>query len=331
MQKLINQPQQFVTEMLEGVLAAHGDTLVEVADRVLVRAASPIQGKVSIVTGGGSGHLPLFLGYVGDRMADGVAVGEVFASPSAVAFHEAARATDGGAGVLYLIGNYGGDRMNVDMAVELATEAGIEAAVVLGTDDIASAPRAERSRRRGVAGILFAFKAAGAVAAKGGDLAQVAAAAEHAVARSGTMSVGLGPCILPEVGRPTFDLEPGQMEIGVGIHGEPGIRRGALEPADRVTDTMVDALLEDLAIADGDSVAVLVNGLGATPPEELYVLYRRIAQRLAQRSVGIAHRWIGEYATSLEMSGASVSLLHLDPELDRLLAVPARTPFFALS
>ncbi|MGC8628116.1 MAG: dihydroxyacetone kinase subunit DhaK [Acidimicrobiales bacterium] len=330
MKKLINRPERFVDEMLEGLIAAHVGELrsASLDNRALVRADAPLRGKVGIVTGGGSGHLPLFLGYVGQGLCSGVAVGNVFSSPSSEQVLAATRAVDGGEGVLYLYGNYGGDVLNFDLAAEMAKAEGIDVETVLGTDDVASAPPERREQRRGIAGLVFAYKCAGAVAERGGTLKEVAAAARRAVLWTGTMGVGLSPTVLPEAGQPTFEIGEDEMEIGVGIHGEPGLHRGRLEPADDVAERLAVSVMEDLHLARGDQVAVLVNGLGATPLEELYILYRRVRQLLDEASITVYRSFIGEYATSLEMAGASLSVLKLDDELVRLLDAPARSPLF---
>jgi dihydroxyacetone kinase len=329
MQKILNDPDRFVDEMLDGILIAHPHELRAAGDaRAIVRADAPIAGKVAIATGGGSGHLPLFLGYVGDGLVDGVAVGNVFASPSADTMLEVTKAIDGGRGVLYLYGNYGGDIMNFDLAAELAADDGIEVATIRGADDVASAPKGQESRRRGIAGIFFLYKIAGAAAAAGASLADVVGVTERAAANLRTMGVALSPCIVPAAGRPTFELPEGEMEIGMGIHGEPGVRRGVLAPADSIADELVEAIVADLDLAAGDRVAALVNGLGATPKEELYILYRRVHQLLGERSIRVDRVWLGEFATSLEMAGASLTLLRLDDEFVRLLDAPARSPFW---
>lgn len=330
MKKIINSPDAFADEVLEGILLAHPDRLRSASDdnRAVVRATMPA-GKVGIVTGGGSGHLPLFLGYVGRGLCSGVAVGNVFSSPSADQIFAATEASDAGRGVLYLYGNYGGDVFNFDLAGDLADAEDIEVATVVGTDDVASAPREKRETRRGVAGIFFAYKVAGAAAERGDDLATVAALAQLAVDNTGTVGVGLSPTILPAAGKPTFDLPEGEMEIGIGIHGEPGSHRGTLETADEISDRLLAQILDDLGLVAGDRVAVLVNGLGATPLEELYVLYRRVAGELAARSIPIHRAYVGEYATSLEMAGASLSLLKLDDQLTELLDAEADSPFFS--
>jgi dihydroxyacetone kinase len=328
-QKIINGADAFVDEMLEGIVLAHPGQLRAAGDpRAIVRGDAPVQGKVGIATGGGSGHLPVFMGYVGEGLADGAAVGNVFASPSADQMLAVTRAIDGGAGVLYIYGNYGGDVMNFDLAVELADAEGIRVETVLGADDVASAPRGEEARRRGIAGIFFLYKVAGSRAAEGATLDEVKAVAERAAAGVRSMGVALSPCTVPSAGRPTFELPAGEMEIGMGIHGEPGIRRGPLEPADAIADQLVAAILQDLPHERGDRVAVLVNGLGATPKEELYILYRRAHRLLDDAGLRVHRVWCGEYATSLEMAGASISLLKLDDELARLVDAPAASPFF---
>lgn len=329
MQKLLNRPDDFVDEMLEGVLAAHPDQLKRGSDpRAIVRADAPVPGKVAIATGGGSGHLPVFMGYVGRGLADGAAVGNVFASPSADQMLAVTKSVNAGKGVLYLYGNYGGDCMNFDLAAELAEAEGITVRTVLGADDVASAPKGEEKRRRGIAGIFFLYKIAGAKAEEGADLEQVHAVTAHAAANVRSMGVALAPCTVPAAGRPTFEVPAGQMEIGMGIHGEPGVRRGPLETADAVTDQLIDALLADLPHSRGDRVDVLVNGLGATPIEELYIAFRRASTRLTGAGLKIRRVWVGEYATALEMAGMSISLMRMDDELARLMDAPASSPFF---
>jgi len=327
-QKIINEPAGFVDEMLEGVLLAHSDSLCAGdIPKVVIRVGAPKQGKVGIVTGGGSGHLPLFMGYVGVGLADAAAVGEVFASPSSEQILTATRAANGGAGILYLHGNYTGDVMNFELAAEQARAEGIEVATVLAADDVASAPRGFESRRRGIAGIAFLYKIAGARAEQGGSLAEVTEAAAGAAAGLRTMGVALSPCVVPAAGVPTFSLPAGEMEIGMGIHGEPGVHRGTLETADQIAHQLVDRILEDLPYERGDEVAVLVNGLGATPKEELYILYRSVHHSLASAGVNVRRVWVGEYATSLEMAGASVSLLRLNDGLLKLFDEPCHSPF----
>ena len=330
MRKIINDPNDFVDEVVDGILAAHPTMLKAVTDdrRALARADAPIAGHVGIVTGGGSGHLPLFLGYVGQGLCTAVAVGNVFSSPSPEQILAATRAAHGGAGVLYLYGNYGGDVMNFDLAGEFAADEDIETATVVGTDDVASAPPERAADRRGVAGLFFAYKCAGAAAEQGRSLADVTAVAEAAVANTRSMGVGLSPTILPAAGKPTFELGPGEMEIGIGIHGERGVRRGRLESADRIAEDLLGNITKDLALTRGDEVAVLINGLGATPLEELYVVYRYVSRTLQAMDVRVKRPYIGEFATSLEMAGASLSVMRLTAELQQLLEAPALSPFY---
>jgi len=328
--KFLNDPKNFVVEMLEGIIAAHPRQLAYVADDVhcIVKAGERQPNKVAIATGGGSGHLPLFLGYVGEGLLDGCAVGDVFQSPSAEQMLEVTKAIDAGAGVLYIYGNYSGDIINFDMAAEMADMEGIRVESVIAADDVASAPKGEEGKRRGVAGIFYVYKCAGAMAAEGGTLEEVKRIAEKACANVRTMGVALTPCIVPEVGTPGFEIGEDEMEIGMGIHGERGIRRGPLRTADEIIDEIMPQIVDDLPFVQGDEVSVLVNSLGATPKEELYILYRRVSQILGEKGIRVFNTYVGEFATSMEMAGASVSLFRLDDELKRLLCKPAHTPFF---
>lgn len=329
MKKIINEPADFVPEMLDGLIKAHPDQLAYQDDiHSIVRADSPVEGKVALATGGGSGHLPVFLGYVGKGMLDGCAVGDVFASPSADQMVSVTQRINGGKGVVYIYGNYGGDIMNFDMAAEMADMDDIPVRTVLVKDDVASAPPEEAGRRRGVAGMVFAFKVAGAKADKGGSLDEVAEVAERALANIRTMGVALSPCIVPLAGKPTFTLADDEMEIGMGIHGEPGMKREKLQSANEITERMTNAILEDLKPQAGDKLAVMVNSLGATPPEELYVMYRKVHQMLADKDISVHRAYVGEYATSMEMAGASLTFFRLDDEMAQLLDHPAHTPFF---
>jgi len=330
MKKLINNPDRFVDEMLEGLLLAHPDLLRSATDdnRALVRADAPLQGKVGIVTGGGSGHLPVFLGYVGLGLCTGVAIGGVFSSPSPDQMLAATRASSGGAGVLYLYGNYGGDVLNFDLAGDLAEAEDIPTRTVLVTDDVASAPPDQAAHRRGIAGLFFAYKCAGAAAERGDSLDEVVDVAVAAVAGTRSMGVGLSPTILPSAGKPTFELGEGEMEVGIGIHGEPGVHRGPVESADAVTERLTGAIVDDLKLHSGDRVAVLVNGMGATPLEELYIMYRRAWQLFRDLGVEVHRSYVGEFATSLEMAGASISVIRLEDGLTELLDAPAQSPFF---
>jgi phosphoenolpyruvate---glycerone phosphotransferase subunit DhaK len=330
-QKLINAGVDVVDEMLEGILAAHGDKLwrPDASPRTVIARHGPRAGKVALVIGGGSGHEPSFLGFVGKGLADAAAIGNVFASPPPQPAVDAAMAAHGGAGVLFMYGNYSGDVMNFDMASELLEGEGVEARTVLTTDDIASAPRAERTKRRGVAGNVFIFKAAGAAADRMLPLDEVVRIARRANERTYTLGVALSPCSLPQTRRRNFKIAPGEMEVGMGIHGEPGMRRGPLRPADAVVDEIMDAILAEMQPAPGDRVAVLVNSLGATPLMELYVLHRRVARRLAEAGLIQHVAQVGPYCTSLEMAGASITLMHLDEELQALIDHPCDCAMFS--
>ncbi|MDQ0391331.1 dihydroxyacetone kinase subunit DhaL [Labrys monachus] len=326
--KLINAPENIIAEMIEGMAGAHPGMLrVEGATgRAVVAVDGPRDGKVAIVIGGGSGHEPAFAGYVGRGLADAAAVGNVFASPSPAHIVEAARAADGGVGVLMLYGNYTGDVLNFTMAAEELTLGGTVVRHVAVADDVASAPIDRKSERRGIAGDFFVFKIAGAAADLGEPLARVEALARAANEATRSMGVALGACSLPQTGKPNFTIGDEDMEIGMGLHGEPGIRRQKLAPADEVTDELTDAVIGELALKAGDRVGVLVNGLGATSQIELYLIFRRVKQRLDALDVRIHASWVGEYATSLEMAGASVTLIKLDDTLQALLDHPCRTP-----
>lgn len=329
MKKLINDPFDFVEEMIDGFCSAHDDLVKRVGRRAIARIDAPIMGKVGVVVGGGSGHLPLYTAFVGKGGADAAPAGNIFASPPAKPILEATRAANGGRGVLYFYGNYAGDVLNFDRAAALAEAEGIHVVTVLGTDDVASAPAHEIENRRGIAGAFLVVKVACAKAETMADLDAVAAATRKANANTRTMGVALSACTVPANGKPTFSLGEDEMEIGLGIHGEPGMRRAKIEPVDKIVDEMVEKILADMDYA-GSDVAVLVDGLGATPYEELYVMYRRVKQILDARKIAIRHKFVGEYATSLEMAGASVSLMRLDSELDAMLAMPMRTPMIKL-
>ncbi|ASV84630.1 dak1 domain protein [Ochrobactrum quorumnocens] len=328
MKKFLNDPVNFVDEMLEGIYRAHPELAYVDNDKRCMVTANIKSGKVGIATGGGSGHLPLFLGYIGEGMIDGAAVGGVFQSPSSEQMYQVTKAIDQGAGVLYIYGNYSGDIINFDMAAELADLDGIAVKQVVGNDDVASSVVGEEHKRRGVAGIFFVYKAAGAAAANGLSLDEVTRLADKARLRTRTMGVALSSCVVPEIGHATFSIGEDEMEIGMGIHGEPGISRKKLASADAVIDELMERIFAEQTYAKGDEVAVLVNGLGGTPLEELYIMFRRVSQLFDERGVKVKHVWIGEFATSMEMAGASVSVLHLDEELEPLVAASANTPFF---
>jgi dihydroxyacetone kinase phosphoprotein-dependent L subunit len=326
--KLINAAENIIPEFIEGLVGAYPDILCLEGEtgRAVVARHGPRDGKVGIVIGGGSGHEPAFAGYVGQGLADAAAVGNVFASPSPQQIVDAGRAADGGAGVVFLYGNYTGDVLNFTMAAEDLEGEGTPVRQIAVSDDVASAPLSRRSERRGVAGDFFVFKCAGAAADLGEPLERVADLARLANDRCRSMGVALGACSLPQTGTPNFEIGAEDMEIGMGIHGEPGMRRERLAPADAVTDVLMEPILQELELQQGDRVAVLVNGLGATTQLELFLIFRRVKQILDAKGIDIHANWVGEYATSLEMAGASVTLLKLDVQLTQLLDHPCRTP-----
>ena len=328
MKKVLNDPFNYVDEMLEGLCAAHPEYYAQPEPRVIARAGGATDGKVGIVTGGGSGHLPIFTGYVGKGLLDGAAIGDVFASPTVDQMAAAMRHAHGGAGVLRLYGNYGGDVMNFDMAGEMLELEDIRSTTVLLADDVVSAPPEEAEKRRGVAGMVYAFKCAGAKAEQGADLDEVTRVAQKTADACRSIGMALTPCTVPQAGKPTFEIADDEMEMGMGIHGEPGIWRDKLKPADAIADEMMERLLADRPLAAGDRVSVLVNSLGATPPEELYILYRRVKAALEGAGATIVMPLVGRYATSMEMTGATITLCVLDDELEALLKEPADCAFW---
>ncbi|MCD1162901.1 dihydroxyacetone kinase subunit DhaK [Peribacillus frigoritolerans] len=331
MKKLINNPTRVVEEMIEGYVKAYPKHVRKLAenDRALVTAKETYDGKVGVLIGGGSGHEPAFMGYVGDGMADGVAVGNIFASPPPDPILEATKAIDKGNGVIYVYGNYAGDVMNFGMAAELADlESGIRVGSVLVTDDVASAPKEEKEKRRGIAGEFFVTKAAGAAADKGYNLDDVVRVAQKANDYTRTMGVGLTPCSLPQTGKPSFELADNEMEIGLGHHGEPGIEKGDLQPADQVVDRLIHDILADMPVESGEKVAVLINSLGSTTNMELYIMFRRVEQILSGKGIEIHRSYVGSYSTSLEMGGASVTITKLDEELAEFVDHPADCPMY---
>lgn len=327
MKKIINNPMMFVQDTLCGIYYAHQDevTFTDGSRKAMVKKQRK-PGKVALCTGGGSGHLPLFLGYIGQGMLDGCSVGEVFASPSVNDMLSVTKAVDNGAGVLYLYGNYGGDKMNFTMAAEQADfESGIRVLSVLGMDDVAVE---EPAHRRGIAGIFFVYKCAGAAAEEMMSLDECYRIAKKTADNLRTMGVSLSACTLPRVGHPSFEIADDEMEIGMGIHGEPGIRRGKIMTAEEITNELLAKILPELDLKAGDETAVLVNGLGATPLEEQYIVTKRIYEVLSEKGIHIFHTYVGEHATSMEMAGLSISVLKLDDELKRLLAAPADAIMF---
>ncbi len=326
MQRIINNPAQVVEDMLAGYLKAHASEVSATDNpRVLRARRAPVAGKVGLVTGGGSGHEPAFLGYVGEDMLDAVAIGEVFSSPSAKAFHDAFKAADSGLGVVCLYGNYAGDNMNVRMAMKLAAAEGMQVRTVVANDDVASAPLPEVAKRRGVAGEILLWKIAGAKAAAGASLEEVASTAQRAIDHTRSIGIGLSPCTIPAVGKPNFSIEPGTMEVGIGHHGEPGVAVELLVTAGAMAARMVEAVLADLPFVAGDDVVVLLSGLGSTPVMELYILYAEVAALIEGAEITIHRPYVGNYFTSLEMNGVTLTVLKLDDELRGLIDADARS------
>ena len=330
MQRLVNDPKNYVDEMLDGLYAASPDkvTFVDGDKRCLVSKYKK-KGKVGLATGGGSGHLPLFLGYVGKGMLDGCSVGGVFQSPIPDQMMNVTREINQGAGVLYIYGNSGGDIMNFDMAKDMAEMEDIEVRQLAAGDDVLSAPKDNAGKRRGVAGIFYVFKIAGAAAESMLSLDEVERLAHKAADNVRTCGMALSPCIIPEKGKANFSLPDGKMEIGMGIHGEPGIKLEDLKTSDEIVEQMMDPILKDLPYVKGDEVSVLINGLGATPREELYIVYRKVDQILKAQGIKVFNVYVGEFATSMDMAGMSISLLKLDDELKKYLKMPFETPFLS--
>ena len=323
MNRIINNADLVVEDMLKGWLVAHADTVVATDNsRVVKRARAPEAGKVGVVTGGGSGHEPAFLGYVGDGMVDAVAIGEIFSSPTAKSFLDAMRAANGGAGVACLYGNYAGDNMNVKMAISMAEREGITVKTVVANDDVPSAPKGDEAKRRGVAGEILMWKVGAAKAAMGGSLDEVIAAAQKAIDNTRSIGIGLSACIIPAVGHANFTIENGKMEVGIGHHGEPGIDVRTTVSASEMAELMLKVVLPDLPFGKGDRVALLVSGLGATPIMELYILYGELAKRLEAQGITIVFNKVGNLFTSLEMMGVTLTMMKVDDELEACLKAP---------
>jgi dihydroxyacetone kinase-like protein len=327
MKKLINDPNDVVSEALLGIEAAHPDLQVDHANKVIYRGDTPKAGKVGIISGGGSGHEPLHGGFVGLGMLDAACAGEVFTSPVPDQMLAATKLVDGGAGVLHVVKNYTGDVMNFEMAAELAAaETGARVLSVTTDDDVAVQDSTWTAGRRGVGVTVLLEKIAGAAAEEGRDLEAVAEVARKVNALGRSMGVALTSCTVPAAGGPTFELGEDEMELGVGIHGEPGRRRVPLAPAKEIAELIVEPILSDLPFGSGDGVIAFVNGLGGTPQIELYVMYNEVNKILTKHGVSVARSLVGSYITSLEMAGSSVTLLKADDELLRLWDAPVRTP-----
>jgi phosphoenolpyruvate---glycerone phosphotransferase subunit DhaK len=328
MKKLINDPATVVDEALEGFAAAHGDLVtVHYDPNYVVRADAPVSGKVGIVSGGGSGHEPMHAGFVGRGMLDAACPGAVFTSPTPDQMQLATQAVDGGAGVLHIVKNYTGDVANFEMAAELAAAEGdTEVRSVIIDDDVAVKDSLYTAGRRGVGATVLAEKIVGAAAERGDDLDACAALCERVNANARSMGMALTSCTVPHAGEPTFELGEDEMEIGIGIHGEPGRERMALEPADGITDRLLTPVVEDLPFSSGDEVLLFVNGMGGTPLIELYIVYRRAVQVLADQGITVARSLVGNYITSLEMAGCSITMLKLDDDMTALWDAPVHTP-----
>jgi dihydroxyacetone kinase-like protein len=329
MKKIINNPSNFVEESIQGLVVSHPDIYSFATDneRVIKRTVKA-KNKVGIVSGGGSGHLPVFTGYVGKGMLDACAVGSVFASPSVDQIASAIRNGDNGNGVLCVLGNYGGDVMNFEMACEIVKDEGIETKTIIVSDDIASASNEEKLKRRGIAGLILAFKIAGATAENGASLEEVFNITSNANSNLRTIGVAVSSCILPEVGKPTFNLDNDEIEIGMGIHGEPGIKREKLKKADILVDDLCEIIFKDFELLSKDKVSIMINSLGATPLEELYIVSKRVNEIFSKLEIDIVKSYVGRYATSLEMAGMSITVLKLNDDLSKALLDHSECPFW---
>ncbi len=326
MKKLINKAEDVVREELQGIEAAHPDLVrVQYDPNVVIRADAPVQGKVGLISGGGSGHEPMHGGFVGMGMLDAACPGEVFTSPTPDQMHEATKAVNGGAGVVHIVKNYTGDVMNFDMAAELARSEGIEVESVLVDDDVAVQDSLYTAGRRGVGTTVLMEKIAGAAAEERRSLADVAAVARKVNEQGRSMGMALTSCIVPAAGKPTFELGDDEMEIGIGIHGEPGRERMKMKTVAEIVEMMATAVVDDLPYASGDKVLAFVNGMGGTPLIELYVVFNELNKFLKGRGVEISRNLIGNYITSLEMQGFSITLLKLDDDLTKLWDAPVNT------
>ena len=327
MKKLINKPEDVVREQLEGIALAHPDLVkVHFDPNFIYRADAPVSGKVAVISGGGSGHEPMHGGFVGKGMLDAACPGAVFTSPTPDQVYEATKAVYAGAGVLYIVKNYSGDIMNFEMAADLAKADGIPVESVIINDDVAVEGSLYTQGRRGVGTTVLAEKICGAAAEQGYDLQRVADICKRVNDNGRSMGMALTPCTVPHMGRPTFELGEDEMEIGIGIHGEPGRQRVKLRPADEIVEMLMEPILNDLPFKSGDRVLLFVNGMGGTPLIELYIVYRKAHQVLESRGIQVVRNLIGPYITSLEMAGTSITLLRMDDELVRLWDASVLTP-----
>jgi len=329
MKKIINKPSDFVEESIEGLVKSHPDIYAFATDnKRVIRRANKASNKVGIVSGGGSGHLPVFTGYVGKGFLDTCAIGSVFASPSVEQIASAIKNADNGSGVLCVLGNYGGDVMNFEMACEIVGSEGIKTKTVIVADDIASANETKKSKRRGIAGMIFVFKVAGAIAETGVSLDDVFKLASETNNNIRTLGVALSPCILPEAGKPTFEISDDEIEIGMGIHGEPGIKREKLKSANDLVDDLYKRIINDSKLAANDNIAIMINSLGATPLEELYIISKRINENLTNSKINNLKSYVGRYATSMEMAGMSITTLKLNDNIKKHLFAKSECPFW---
>ena len=329
MKKIINNPSDFVEESIQGLVISHPEIYSFASDNQrVIKRTNKAKNKVGIVSGGGSGHLPVFTGYVGKGMLDACAVGSVFASPSVDQIASAIRNGNNGSGVLCVLGNYGGDVMNFEMACEIVKDEGIETKTIIVSDDIASASNEEKLKRRGIAGLILAFKIAGATAENGASLEEVFNITSNANSNLRTIGVAVSSCILPEVGKPTFILDNDEIEIGMGIHGEPGIKREKLKKADILVDDLCEIIFKDFELLSKDKVSIMINSLGATPLEELYIASKRVNEIFSKLEIDIVKSYVGRYATSLEMAGMSITVLKLNNDLSKALLDYSECPFW---
>lgn len=330
MKKIINNPDRALQEMVEGIAAAYPNDVKQLPETtVIVRKDAPVSNKVGIVSGGGSGHEPAHAGYIGKGMLDAAVSGEVFTSPTPDQVFEAIKTVDSGNGVFLVIKNYTGDVLNFEMAAELAEAEGIEVEKVVVSDDVAVEDSSFTTGRRGIAGTVFVHKIAGAIAEQGGSLQEVKAVSERVVENVRSMGMALTSCVVPAAGKPSFQLDDNEMEIGIGIHGEPGIERKEIATAHEIAEELTEKVLNDMDFS-GSDVAVMVNGLGATPEMELYIVNKSVQKILKEKGIKVYKTFVGEYMTSLEMAGCSVSLLKLDDEIKSLLNAESSAPAFRI-